>query len=75
MDNVPSTFGLTWQEASKIDPDISHLIDRIKSNFPVVLASLVCKRYYMVWSKGLLEVEDDILYQLEHPKAARIRQL
>ena len=29
----------------------------------------------MVWSKGLFEVEDDILYQLDHPKAARIRQL
>ena len=64
-----------WQEASSVDADISYLIDRIKTKRKVVLASLICKRYYAVWAKGQLEVEDDILYQLEHPKAARIRQL
>ena len=56
-----------WQEALKIDPDVSHLIDRIKSRRPVVLASLVCRRYYPIWAKGLFEVKDDVLYQLEHP--------
>ena len=42
-----------WQEASKTDPDISHLIDRIKSRRPVILASLLCRRYYQIWAKGL----------------------
>ena len=64
-----------WQEASKTDPDISHVIEHIKTKRKVILASLLNKRYYLLWSKGQFEVEDDVLYQLEHPKAAVIRQL
>jgi hypothetical protein len=64
-----------WQEASKVDPDISYVIDRIKTRRKVVSASLINKRYYLLWSRGQLEVEDDVLYQLEHPKAMVIRQL
>ena len=63
------------QEASKMDPDIDHVIDRIKSKRKVVLASLINKRYYTLWTKGQFEVDDDVLYQLEHPKAMVIRQL
>ena len=41
----------------------------------MVLAQLKCKQYYQEWAKGKLEVEDDVLYQFEQPKAARFRQL
>ena len=64
-----------WQEASKEDPDIAHVMDRVSKNRPVILTSLICRRYYLVWSKGQFEVEDGILYQWEQPKATRIRQL
>ena len=57
-----------------MDADIGYIIDQIKMDRQV-LATLICKRYYQVWAKGQLEVEDDILYQCEYPKVMRIRQL
>ena len=41
----------------------------------MALVSLNCRRYYPVWAKGQFEVEDGVLFQLEHPKGMKIRQL
>ena len=61
-----------WQEASRTDPDVAYIINRIKTRRRVVLQTLVCRRYYLFWARGQFEVENDILYQLEHPKGVRI---
>ena len=39
-----------WQEASKTDPDIAHVMDHITTKRPVILTSLICQRYYLIWS-------------------------
>ena len=64
-----------WQDASSQDPDVAYLIECIKTNKKVVLVKLTCKKYYLLWAKGQFQVEDDVLYQLEHPKGVKLRQL
>jgi hypothetical protein len=64
-----------WKDQLANDPDILHQIRKIKAKEPVVHARLQNKGYYVQWGKKLLEVEEDVLYQWEHPKATIIRQL
>jgi Integrase zinc binding domain len=64
-----------WKDESSKDPDVAYLIERISGKKLVALAKLLAKEYYRVWAKNQLEAKDDILYQWEYPKMARLRQL
>jgi hypothetical protein len=64
-----------WKEESFMDPDIAYLIQKIKANEVVSYVTLDNKGYYKQWTASKLEVEYDILYQYEHPKATNSRQL
>ena len=64
-----------WKDQSANDPDVSYLIKQIKAGAVVSYVTLQNKGYYRQWTQHTLEVDDDLLYNWEHPKAALIRQL
>jgi hypothetical protein len=72
---IPMPTETEWKEQSLPDPDIAYLIQKIKANEVVSYVMLDNKGYYKQWVTSKLEVENDILYQYEHPKATNIRQL
>jgi hypothetical protein len=64
-----------WQQATTQDHDLNIIKTILETEGELLKATLEKKAYYKEWSEGKLNVEDGILYQLEEPKASRIRQL
>ena len=65
----------TWQNATDQDPDLRLLKDSIANTSTPPRARFTNKTYHTELMQGRIILEDGILYQLEQPKASRIRQL
>jgi hypothetical protein len=70
---VPTTE--TWQAATTQDKDLNLIRTHMENGTPLTKGPLENTRYHKEWLEGRLETENGILYQLEVPKATRIRQL
>ena len=65
----------TWIRATDQDPDLPMLTRAIKENTTPPKAEFRCKKYHAELAGHRMLLEDGTLYQLEQPKATRIRQL
>ena len=64
-----------WKQAIANDPDLSLITSTLLNTTELPRAQLENKTYHKEWTGGKLDIEDGIIYQLEEPKASRIRQL
>jgi hypothetical protein len=65
----------TWQVATQNDPDLRLVLQALQHETELARATLVKKQYHTEWKEGRLEHDNGIVYQLEVPKATKIRQL
>jgi hypothetical protein len=72
---LPAPTEQTWRAATEQDPDLSKVLKALQEQTKLIRANLSNKTYHTKWKKGKLEQEEGIIYQLEEPKATRIRQL
>jgi hypothetical protein len=72
---LPTPTTEMWQQATDQDPDLHLIKTTLMNNAELQRAPLENKRYHKEWAEGKLEVKDGIIFQLEEPKASRIRQL
>jgi hypothetical protein len=70
---IPTTQ--TWKEATNQDPDLTLIKAALEANHDLSKSRLDNKAYHKEWTEGKLELKEGVLYQLEVPKATRIRQL
>jgi hypothetical protein len=64
-----------WQVATQKDGDLKLVAEALKDETELDRAKLGKKQYHTEWKEGRLEYENGIIYQLEVPKATKIRQL
>jgi hypothetical protein len=72
---LPAPTEQSWRAATAQDPDLSKVLKALTEETELIRAGLSNKTYHTEWKKGKLEQEEGIIYQLEEPKATRIRQL
>jgi hypothetical protein len=65
----------TWRAATAADPDLKYIMASLENQTDLQRAPLTNKKYHDEWREGKLEQENGMMYQLELPKATRIRQL
>jgi hypothetical protein len=66
----------TWKEAvTAQDHDLNLFCTHLKNKTTITKGPLENTAYHKEWINGKLETKDGIMYQLEIPKATRIRQL
>jgi hypothetical protein len=64
-----------WKQALLDDADTEHVINSMKKAESVIPDRLLHRSYYRLWEKGLMDIENDILYLTEVPKLTTVRQL
>ena len=73
---LPVPTGENWIHECTEDPDISRLVKTLKNKTTIDRTKLQNSVYWNKFIKqGKLEVENDILYQFEEPKAFPMRRL
>jgi hypothetical protein len=65
----------TWINATDQDPDLKLLKSALENDRTAKRSQFTAKKYHTQLTHERLIVKDGILYQLEQPKATRIRQL
>jgi hypothetical protein len=72
---LPVPTETTWQTATQHDHDLRIVLLALQTDTDLEKATLIKKQYHTEWKEGRLEHENGIVYQLEVPKATKIRQL
>ena len=64
-----------WRAATAADEDLKLALSALTQGTRLSQVNLHDKEYFHEWTKGRLEIDEGIVYQLEAPRLSKIRQL